>query len=102
MELTEVSEIQVKLFSMEDISEINASIVGTTQFDQLNMHQKLDLLKEVKERFSYQNPSIGLGDAFEKAMNEMYNGHGDVAVIVETRVLTLDKTIQRKAIRGSF
>lgn len=102
MELTEVSEIEIKTFSIEDISKKYASITSTGEFDQLNLHEKLNLLGKVKEKDSFSNDTIGLGDAFERAMNLMYNGNGDVALIVEKRVLTLNKNIQRKAIQGTF
>lgn len=102
MKLTEVSEIEIKTFSLDDISKEHASITSTGEFDQLNLHEKLDVLSKIKERDSFSNAAIGLGDAFERAMNQMYNGNGDVALIVEKRVLTLDKNIQRKAIQGSF
>ncbi len=102
MKLTEVSEIEVRTFSIEDISKMRTSVASIGEFDQLNLHEKLDLLDKVKEKDSYKTAAIGLGDAFERAMNQMYNGNGDVALIIERRVLTLDKHIQRKAIQGSF
>ena len=102
MNLVEVSEIEIRTYSIDDISRKDASVVNAKGFDQLNLHQKVHLLDGVREKFSYTDDSIGLGDAFERAMNEIYNGNGDVALIVEKRVITLDRNIQRKAIQGSF
>lgn len=96
MKLTEVSEIEIKTFSVDN----------TKEFDGLDLHQKLNklhpLMDNGKEEYSFDSPAIGLGDAFERAMNAMYDGKGNVAVIFEKRVITLDKSVQRNAIQGSF
>jgi len=96
MKLTEVSAIEIKTFSVEN----------TRTFDGLDLHHKLDeldsLAREGKEECSLSNPIIEPGNAFERAMNAMYDGKGNVALIIEKRVITLDKSIQRSAIRGSF
>lgn len=102
MKVTEVSEIEIRTFSIDDISESEGSVASTKEFDNLTVDQKLNLLRKVKERYAHSENDIDSGSAFEKAMNEMYNGKGDIALIVEKRVLTLDKNIQRKAIQGSF
>jgi hypothetical protein len=102
MKIVEVSEIEIRTFSIEDISRENGSVTDTREFDQLDLNEKIHLLDRTKVRSSYSDNDIGLGDAFERAMNEMYNGNGDVALIIEKRVLTLDRNIHRKAIQGSF
>ncbi len=98
--LNEVSEIEIRTFVIEDVSE----------FDTQNLDKKLKNLKKLykdkekkesskdkekeklykgKEKFSKTYPAIGLGDAFQKAMNAMYSGKANVALIVERRVVTL-------------
>lgn len=102
MKVTEVSEVEIKTFSIEDISGGEGTVTSAKDFDSLTVQQKLILLGKVKERCSVSEIDIESGSAFERAMNEMYNGKGDVALIIEKRVLTLDKKIQKKAIKGSF
>ena len=96
MKLSEVSEIEIKTFSIDN----------ARAFDGLDLHHKLgelnSLIQEGREESSFSNPAISLGDAFERAMNAMYNGRGNVALIIEKRVITLDKSVQRNAIQGSF
>ncbi len=102
MKVTEVSEVEIKTFSIDDISGGEGAVTSAKDFDSLTVHQKLILLGKVKERYSISDIDIESGSAFERAMNEMYNGKGDVALIIEKRILTLDKKIQKKAIQGSF
>jgi hypothetical protein len=87
MELNEVSEIEIKTFSVRNFKE----------FCSKNLHDKLDELEGLigtdKEKSSTSSDAIGLGDAFQTAMNEMFNCKGEVARIIEKRVITLDKTI---------
>jgi hypothetical protein len=83
MKLNEVSEIEIKTFSVENLKE----------FWGLGLHEKVDELKNGEEKFSFASTAIGLGDAFQKAMNAMFSCKGEVALIIETRVITLDKTI---------
>lgn len=83
MEINEVSEIEIKAF-----------IVGSVgQFDRLNLHEKLDELESLEETkdevFSKVDDAIGLGDAFQIAMNAMHKHKVKVARIVERRVLTV-------------
>ncbi len=96
MKLTETGKIEVKTFSIDN----------TREFDVLGLHEKLERLDSLvnaeKEESSFTSETIGLCDAFEKAMNEMYNGKGNVALIVEMRIITLDKSIQKKAIAEIF
>ena len=99
VELNEVSEFIIKTFSFSDISENHPAITDIKQFDGLNLHKKMNILDSLKEKTFYQNDAIGLGDAFERAMNEMYNGNGEIALIIEKRVITLDKAVQKKAIQ---
>lgn len=101
MKVTEVSEVEIKTFSIEDISG-GEGVASAKDFDSLTVHQKLALLGKVKERYSISDIEIESGSAFERAMNEMYNGKGDIALIIEKKILTLDKKIQKKAIQGSF
>ena len=84
MKLTEVSEIEIKTFSVEDIRNISSK-----DFDRHNLPDNLKLLPNIPENFSWKNDAIGLGDAFQRAVNELFNGKGEVALIVEKRVLTL-------------
>jgi hypothetical protein len=83
MKLNEVSEIEIKTFSVENLKE----------FWSLGLHEKLDKLENGEEKFSATQKAIGLGDAFQTAMNTMFSCKGEVALIIETRVITLDKTI---------
>lgn len=84
MKLTEVSEIEIKTFSVEDIRNVSSK-----DFDRHNLPDNLKLLPYVPENFSWKNDAIGMGDAFQRAVNELFNGKGEVALIVEKRVLTL-------------
>ncbi|MBU7016386.1 MAG: hypothetical protein HXS44_02665 [Theionarchaea archaeon] len=102
MKITEVTEVEIKTFSIDDISGGEGTVTSAKDFDSLTVHQKLSLLGKVKERYSISDIDIESGSAFERAMNEMYNGKGDIALIIEKRILTLDKKIQKKAIQGSF
>jgi hypothetical protein len=82
--LDEVSEIEIKTFSVEDF----------THFRQSNLHDKLKILNKLGKsnvKFSNSYPAIGLGDAFQIAMNAIFSHNGNAALIVETRVITLDK-----------
>lgn len=99
VELNEVSEFVIKTYSLSDISKQHPAITDIKQFDEFGLHKKIKLLDTLKEKTLYQNDAIGLGDAFQRAMNEMYNGNGEIALIIERRVLTLDKTVQKKAIQ---
>jgi hypothetical protein len=99
VKLSEVSEFIIKTYSLSDISEDRLSVTDVKEFDGFNLHKKLRLLDSMRETTLYQNDTIGLGDAFERAMNEMYNGNGEIALIIERRVITLDKTVQKKALK---
>ena len=99
MELNEVSEFVIKTYSLSDISKKHPSITTIKQFDEFTLQKKINLLDTLKEKTSYQNDAIGLGDAFQRALNEMYNGNGEIAIIIERRILTLDKNVQKKAIQ---
>jgi hypothetical protein len=83
MKLNEVSEIEIKTFSVENLKE----------FWGLELHEKLKRLEDGEEKFSVTRRAIGLGDAFQTAMNTMFSCKGEIAPITETRVITLDKTI---------
>ncbi|MGD2248610.1 MAG: hypothetical protein PVF58_09400 [Candidatus Methanofastidiosia archaeon] len=81
--LDEVSEIEIKAFSVEDFST----------FRTRNLHDKVDILNKLGKssvKFSKSYPAISLGDAFQIAMNAIFSYKGNVALIVETRVITLD------------
>jgi hypothetical protein len=83
--LNEVSHIEIRTFPIE----------GMGAFNNLNLDQKLEKLEEMhirgEEEFSKIYPAIGLGDAFQKAVNAMYSGESNAAMIVERRVVTLLK-----------
>ena len=85
LKITEVSEIEIKAFSVEDIKKANT----VSSFDTHSLQEKLEMLNCTPANFCWKNDAIGLGDAFERAMNELFNGKGEIALIVERRVLTL-------------
>lgn len=83
MKLNEVSEIEIKTFIVDNISE----------FDKLNLHEKLKEIKSLegtkKEEFSGAYAAIGLGDAFQRAINATHKRKAKVARIIERRVITI-------------
>ena len=83
VELDEVSIIEIKTFSIGSISGFH----GLKLSKKLKELEKLD--KSSGALYSFSNDAIGLGDAFQRAMNALYEGNGEAALIVEKRVLTL-------------
>lgn len=83
VELDEVSIIEIKTFEI-------GSIRG---FHGFNLSRKLEELEKLNRSsrvlYSFSADAIGLGDAFQRAMNALYEGNGEAALIVEKRVLTL-------------
>ena len=83
MKINEVSEIEIKTFIVSDVKE----------FDELNLHEKLALLDKSigtdKEVSSGSYAAIGLGDAFQRAINAMHKSEAKVARIVGWRVVTV-------------
>jgi hypothetical protein len=63
------------------------------EFNKLNLHEKLELLDKSigtdKEVSSGSYEAIGLGNAFQRAINAMHNSEAKVARIVGWRVITL-------------
>ena len=90
MKLKEVSYIGVKTFPVGKIGGIR----GTRDFDKYNLPKKLELLgisECLPEKFSQIYMKESLGDAFENTINELFEGKGEIALIVEWTVLTLHK-----------
>jgi hypothetical protein len=97
-ELKEVSKIGIKTFSIKNIG-----VSSTIKFDRNSLPKKLDLL-EVKEclpkNFSETYDAIGMGDAIETALSELFERKEEIALIVEWRVLTLHREQLRKYLEG--
>ena len=83
VELNEVSIIEIKTFEI-------GSIRG---FHGFSLSKKLEELEKLnrssKALYIFSDDAIGLGDAFQRAMNALYEGNGEAALIVERRVLSL-------------
>lgn len=87
MEMKEVSKIEIKAFSLDAIQ----NVTNTREFDKCTLHKKLKLLEGTRSTFSWEDDAIHLGDAFERALNELFDGRGEIALIVEKRVITLHR-----------
>lgn len=85
MSLDEVSKIEIKTFPIDNIKDFTA----------LNLDEKLIelecLIRKGKIEYEFTDDKIGLGDAFQRAMNALFEGEAEAALIVEWRVLTLPK-----------
>ncbi|MBU7025310.1 MAG: hypothetical protein HXS48_00095 [Theionarchaea archaeon] len=83
MKLNEVSEIEITTFVVSDVSK----------FNRLNLKDKLKKLESLEgtqnRDFSGTYEAIGLGDAFQKALNAMHGRKAKVARIIERRVIIM-------------